>query len=151
MKTMHGARTLDGFAEQSGCRDGLRVTSLHAGDVIHIQTRRSHYRLLILNEPNQVLLAGGAFFQEPVQATVVGATATGSMLKTGWIGIGLRFEFRVGRHRFTTSPVQSITSDLDTPQAMAVLPSVCEPPDRFDTRSENASANVRRPAQSVYS
>ena len=137
MTTIHGAQTLDGFAEQSGCRDGLRVTSLHAGDVIHIQTRRSRYRLLILNEPNHVLIAGGAFFPEPVQATVVGATATGSMLKTGWIGIGLRFEIRVGRHRITTSPVQSITS-VETPQAIAVLPSVCEPPDRFDTGPANA-------------
>ena len=44
---IHGAQTLDGFAEQTGCRSGLRFTSLDAGTVLHVQTRRSRYRLVV--------------------------------------------------------------------------------------------------------
>jgi hypothetical protein len=39
------------------------------------------------------------------------ATATGGVVKTGWIGVGLRLEMRLGSDRLTTSPVEHITID----------------------------------------
>lgn len=109
--TIHGTQTLDGFAEQVGCRDGVHFTALDAGTVLHVQTRRSRYRLVVMEAPNRVLVTGGTFCPEPVEARLVGATATGGMVKTGWIGIGLRLEMRLGRGRLTTSPVEDVTID----------------------------------------
>ena len=86
--TIHGIRTLDGFADQAGCRDGVCFTSLDAGTVLHVQTQRSRYRLVVTEAPNKVLITGGTLCPEPVEARLVGATATGGMVKTGWIGRG---------------------------------------------------------------
>ena len=111
--TIHGAQTLDDFAEQAGCHNGVRFTSLDAGTVLHVQTRRSRYRLVVTEAPNTVLITGGAFCPEPVEARLVvaTATATGGVVKTGWIGVGLRLEMRLGSDRLTTSPVENITID----------------------------------------
>ena len=35
-----------------------------------------------------------------------GATLGGSVIKSGWIGMGLRLELAVGSKRITTSPVK---------------------------------------------
>ena len=106
--TIQGAQTLDGFADQSGCRNGVCYTSLDTGTVLHVQTRRSHYRLVMLEAPNKVLVTGGKLCPEPVEARLVGAT-TGGMVKTGWIGVGLRLEMRLGRDRVMTSQVEDVT------------------------------------------
>jgi hypothetical protein len=106
--TIQGAQTLDGFAEQSGCRNGVCYTSLDTGTVLHVQTRRSHYRLVMLEAPNKVLVTGGKLCPEPVEARLVGAT-TGGVVKTGWIGVGLRLEMRLGRDRVMTSQVEDVT------------------------------------------
>jgi hypothetical protein len=62
----------------------------------------------MLDGPQHVLVLGGSSFPSPEEAYVVGATAGGSSVKTGWIGIGLRLELRLGQRRVTTSPVESI-------------------------------------------
>jgi hypothetical protein len=103
-----GVQTLEGFADHAGCRDGVCFTSLDTGTVLHVQTRNSHYRLEIIEAPNKVLVTGGRLCPEPVEARLVGAT-TGCMVKTGWIGVGLRLEIRLGRDRVTTSNVEDIT------------------------------------------
>src|SRR4051812_24980334 len=104
-------RTIDDIALEPGWSHGVSVQSLEAGTVLTVHTRRSHYRLVVLESPRHVLLSGGALCPEPVEATLVGATASGSMVKSGWIGIGLRLELRVGRNRWTTSRVKNVTID----------------------------------------
>ncbi len=107
---IHSGRTLEGFGEQAGCRNGgVRFTSLDAGTVLHVRTQHSRYRLVVMEAPNKVLITGGRLCPEPVEARLVGATATGGMVKTGWIGVGLRLEMRLGRDRVTTSPVEDVT------------------------------------------
>jgi hypothetical protein len=64
--------------------------------------------LLIDPEKGRALVTGGASFPEPTEVRLAGATAGGSMLKTGWIGIGLKLEMSVGRRRITTSRVVSV-------------------------------------------
>jgi len=106
--TIHGIQTLDGFADDAGCRDGVCFTSLDTGTVLHVQTRHSHYRLEMIEAPNKALVTGGALCPEPVEARLVGAT-TGGMVKTGWIGVGLRLEMQLGRGRVVTSRVEDVT------------------------------------------
>ena len=117
--TIHGARSLDGFAQMPGCTEGLPLRGLDTGTVIRIRTRCSEYRLVVLEAPNQVLISGGALCPAPVEARIVGATATGGMVKTAWIGVGLRLEMRLDGHRVTTSTVESVAVDA-VPYAIAV-------------------------------
>ena len=99
---------LRALAVEPGRFAGVSVRSLEPGNVLIVQTRRSRYRLVIL-DGQHVLVSGGSLFPCPEEAYVVGATAGGSSVKTGWIGIGLRLELRLGHHRVTTSPVERIT------------------------------------------
>jgi len=58
---------------------------------------------------DEVLVRGGARFPKATRAQLQGASAGGSLIKTGWIGVGLRVELLVGPRRIITSPVRSMT------------------------------------------
>ena len=104
------ARTLDGFAFQLGDADGVDVREVAAGAIVIVRTRNSCYRLVMVEpETQRVLVSGGDWFPEPTEAQLVGATGGGSMLKPGWIGVGLRMEFRHINQPITTSLVDAIT------------------------------------------
>jgi hypothetical protein len=106
------ARTLDGFACQLGDADGVDVRELAAGAIVIVRTRNSCYRLVMLEpETQRVLVSGGDWFPEPTEAQLVGATGGGNMLKTGWIGAGLRMELRHTNQPITTSLVDAVTID----------------------------------------
>jgi hypothetical protein len=101
--------TLDGFALDPGCAKGVAVQSLDAGTVLSIHTKHSQYRVVILDNTSQrVLVNGGSMFPKTTEVRIEGATAGGSVLKMGWIGIGLRLELSIGRQRITTSRVRSV-------------------------------------------
>ena len=105
-----GARTLDGFAFQLGDAYGVNVRELAAGTIVIVRTRNSCYRLeMVEPETQRVLIRGGAWFTEPTEAQLVGATGGGSMLKPAWIGVGLRVELRHMNQPITTSPVDAVT------------------------------------------
>jgi len=104
------ARTLDGFAFQFGDDDGVDVRELAAWTIVSVRTRNSCYRLVIVEpETQHVLVSGGQWFPEPTEARLVGATCGGSMLMPGWIGVGLRLEFRHMNRPITTSPIDAVT------------------------------------------
>ena len=101
--------TLDGFALEPGCAKGIAVQSLEDGTVLSIHTKHSRYRVVILDSANQsALVNGGSLFTETTEVRIEGATAGGSVLKMGWIGVGLRLELSIGRQRITTSRVTSV-------------------------------------------
>ena len=103
-------RTLDGFAFEPGCIEGVALQSLEAGTVLSVITRHSAYRVVVLDPARQrMLVTGGRLFTESTEVRCEGATAGGSLLKAGWIGVGLRLEMSIGRQRITTSRVQSVT------------------------------------------
>jgi hypothetical protein len=104
------ARTLDGFAFQLGDADGVDVRELAAGAIVIVRTRNSCYRLVMVEpETQRALVSGGDWFPEPTEAQLVGATGSGSMLKPGWIGVGLRMEFRHMNQPIRTSRVNAVT------------------------------------------
>ena len=103
-------RTLDGFASLLGDADGVDVRELAAGAIVIVRTRHSRYRLVMVEpETQRVLVSGGDWFPAPTEAQLVGATGGGSMLKPGWIGVGLRMELRHMNQRITTSLVDAVT------------------------------------------
>jgi hypothetical protein len=117
-------RTLDGFALEPGCVDGVALHSLEAGTVLNVITRHSSYRVVVVDPVQQrVLVTGGRLFPERTEVRVEGATAGGSVLKIGWIGTGLRLELSMGRQRITTSRVQSVTIENVPPRRSSLLTS----------------------------
>ena len=103
------AGTLDGFAFQLRDTDGVDVRELVEGTIVVVRTRHSCYHLVVVEpETGRVLISGGDRFLEPTDARLVGATGGGSMLKPGWIGVGLKVELRQLRERTTTSVVNAI-------------------------------------------
>jgi hypothetical protein len=106
------SRTLDGFPVDEGCEEGLSIESLEAGTKLTVQTANSQYHVTVLNGAvGQVLVVGGQHFPEPTPAVLQGSTAGSSLLKAGWIGVGLHVELRVGPRLVITSRVRSVTVD----------------------------------------
>jgi hypothetical protein len=103
------SRTLAGFVSEPGCDEGLAIESLAPGTMLIVQTDNSEYRMIVLDgDGRRVLVEGGVMFPEPVSAVVQGASSGGSLVKTGWIGVGLRMELFVDPRWTITSPVRSI-------------------------------------------
>jgi len=70
--------------------EGFAIDSLEAGTTLTVQTVNSEYRFVVLDGGGcRVVVAGGAF-PHAVSAFVQGSSAGGSLLKTRWIGVGLR-------------------------------------------------------------
>jgi hypothetical protein len=115
-------RTLDGFAVEPGCIEGVALQSLEAGTVLNVMTRHSAYRVVVLDPARQrMVVTGGRLFTESTEVRCEGATAGGSLLKVGWIGVGLRLEMSIGQQRITTSRVQSVTIESVPPRPSSRL------------------------------
>lgn len=108
-------RTLDGFALGSREGRGLTVMGLEPGVTLLVKTRHSSYRVTILDSAQRVVAVDGGVFPEGTVVTLSGATFGGSALKDGWIVEGLRLEFRDGRRRITSSPVESLEVESTSP------------------------------------
>jgi hypothetical protein len=115
-------RTLEGFALEPGCVEGMALQSLDAGTILNVITRHSDYRVVVLDPvQRRVLVTGGRLFHESTEVRFEGATDGGSALKVGWIGVGLRLEMSIGRQRITTSRVQSVTIESVPPRRSSRL------------------------------
>jgi hypothetical protein len=100
--------TLDGFVDAaSDCR-GISVLDLEPLTVVHVETRNSVYEIVISRQ-TAVFVQGGQFFPERSAAHLAGATFGGSLLRIGWIGVGMRMEICGDDGPILTSPVRRIT------------------------------------------
>jgi hypothetical protein len=99
---------LEEFPAEPGFADGVAVESLEPGTILEVTTRNTRYRLTVIDGGGHALITGGALFPQPTEVHIEGATAGGSALKLGWIGVGLRLELSIGRRLITTSAVQSV-------------------------------------------
>lgn len=105
-------RTLDGFALEFGCSQGVALQSLAAGTRLTVNTRNTRYQVVVLDPvTRQVTVSGGLTLRKGIQGRLEGATAGGSVLRLGWIGVGLRMELSADDRRITTSAVRTVTID----------------------------------------
>ncbi len=104
------AATLEGFAAEASAASGVHVPDLAPLTTLIVRTRNSQYRIVI-SQGGTVLVEGGRFFPRPTTAYLDGATFGGSLLKVGWISVGLRMEIRTGDQRIVTSPVHAIATE----------------------------------------
>lgn len=111
---------LEQFMVEPGCSNGIDFQSLAVGTTVHVHTKYSSYQLVVMDPENAgALITGGRLFPESTPIRIEGATAGGTAIKAGWIGVGLRLEMLNLTHRVTTSVVRSVT--VEPPPATKVF------------------------------
>ena len=103
---------LDEFVRGSGRSDGIDFQSLPPGTVVNVNTRYSTYRIAVIDpDDRRATVTGGRVFPEATEVRIEGATAGGTAIRAGWIGVGLRLEMSGFSNRITTSVVRSFSID----------------------------------------
>jgi hypothetical protein len=102
------AATLDGFVDGVGDARGIYLREVEPLTTIVVQTHNSRYRI-VLTGGTSAIVQGGKFFTEPTPARIDGSGFGGSVLKTAWIGVGLKMEIFANEQRIITSPVLDVT------------------------------------------
>ena len=94
---------------RSEVEGGVYLRDLLPGSAIEIQTRNRLY-VIVMQAEGEVLISGHPdFCPSPVLVKVDGSNWGGSMLKQGFIGRGMRLEFRHPVFQtVTTSPIFEI-------------------------------------------
>jgi hypothetical protein len=94
---------------RSGSVKGIDLRTLPSGTALMVDTHNSRYRIIKLDEAgSNALIQGGPYFGEETKVRIEGSALTGSLLKTGWIGLGLLMEVSAGNERIVTSRVRAI-------------------------------------------
>jgi hypothetical protein len=101
---------VDTFLELIQDAEGVELDQLEPLTTLLVWTWNSLYQLVVEDGPD-VLVQGGFSFPKPTPAHIDGASAGGSLLKTGWIGVGFLMELRVSGNRIVTSPVVAIATE----------------------------------------
>ena len=109
MSAAHVRSTLDGFAREMAASEGVNIREMEPLTTLLVQTKNSLYRIIPLEAGrSRILVQGGEFFPDLVEARLAGSTAGGTFLKMHWIGGGLQMEIYAGGERVLTSPVRSV-------------------------------------------
>jgi hypothetical protein len=102
-------RKIEDVSEINDLLEGVSLEELKPCDTIHARTRNSDYEIFLLDpESGHAIVRGGKYFEEPMEATVCGSNFGGTMLKLGWLGLGLRMELCFNGHRIATSPIREL-------------------------------------------
>jgi hypothetical protein len=81
---------------------------LAEGTVLVVETHNSRYRIVMTGRGSHATILGGSYFQEETDVRIEGSALAGSLLKVGWIAVGLFMEVASEDKRVVTSRVQSI-------------------------------------------
>jgi hypothetical protein len=105
--------TLDGFVGAASACRGVNVLDLEPLTVLRVETANSVYRIVV-SRHTAIFVQGGQFFPETSAAHFAGSTFGGSLLKIGWIGVGMRMEICGDNGPIVTSPVRRI--EIEAPR-----------------------------------
>lgn len=101
--------TFDAFVAGMSRATGVRLGNLDALTTLRVRTNHSTYRIMVLDpSEGKILIQGGKYFAEPVEACLNGSSLGGSSLKIDWVGQRMRMEISRGGRPVVTSPVRSI-------------------------------------------
>jgi hypothetical protein len=87
---------------------GIDVRRLPEGTVLVVDTHNSRYRIVMTGRGSQATIQGGPYFQEETDVRIEGSALAGSLLKVGWIAVGLFMEVTSDDKRVVTSRVRSV-------------------------------------------
>jgi hypothetical protein len=108
--------TLDGFVTSAS--EGINLHAAPPMTSLSVRTRNTSYRIVVASG-GLIYVQGGRYFPTLKPARLDGASAGGSLLKLGWIVIGLCMEVSDGTQRIITSPVREIVRDDPPPPGRA--------------------------------
>jgi hypothetical protein len=100
--------TLEGFVDDVADARGIHLRDVEPLTTIVVRTHNSCYRIIIAHDKTAIV-RGGSFFPDPTPARIDGSGFGGTLLKVGWIGVGLRMEIFADGRRIITSPVRDMT------------------------------------------
>ena len=110
------AYAVDEFADEASATKGIDLNDLEPFTMLMVRTCHSLYRIVVWRG-TEVVLQGGRRFPSTTVCRINGSGFGGSVLKLGWIGVGLRMEIAADGRRIVTSPVLEITNGtLNKPQ-----------------------------------
>ncbi|HEY2017827.1 MAG TPA: hypothetical protein VGH38_30185 [Bryobacteraceae bacterium] len=78
---------------QSEIEGGVHLRDMQPGTVLEIETENRAYTLRYQGLGQALISGHPVFCPEPVLVTIHGSTWGGSMIKSGYIGRGMRLEF----------------------------------------------------------
>jgi hypothetical protein len=109
LEAIPGSSSLVVLTETCPSPGGVELKTLNRYDAIIVRTANSLYRIFLLDpETGRALLEGGRHITEPVEAIIIGSSFGGSVVRTGWIGVGLRIDAWAGDKYIRTSLVKSL-------------------------------------------
>jgi len=108
MTGITACHTIDGFTDVVSRAPGLSFHDVDPLTTLIVHTRNSRYRIVTSGD-GSVIVQGGSFFPDATPARLEGSGFGGSLLKVGWIGVGLRMEIIANGQRIITSPVRDIS------------------------------------------
>ena len=84
---------VNGNIVQSEIEGGVHLRDLTPGTVLEVRTQNRAYTILYKGWDQALISGHPVFCPQPVPVTIHGSTWGGSMLKTRYIGRGMRLEF----------------------------------------------------------
>jgi hypothetical protein len=87
---------------------GIDVRWLPEGTVLVVDTHNTRYRIVMTGRGSCATIHGGRYFHEDTDVRIEGSALAGSLLKVGWIAVGLFMEVTSEDMRVVTSRVRSI-------------------------------------------
>ena len=100
--------TLDGFVAAATAGAGVELGAIEPLTSLVVETCNTRYHIIV-RRSDEIVIQGGTFFPDPTLARFEGASLGSSLLRLGWIGLGLRMEIRVNGQRIVTTPVRTIS------------------------------------------
>ncbi len=94
---------------KSEIEGGVYLDKLSAGDKLEVQTENHLYELVMLAADKAMISGHPEYCPVPIEVGIHGSSWGGSMLKVGFIGRGMRLEFRHPFYKIvTTSPIRDV-------------------------------------------
>ncbi len=108
---LHRDFTLERFCDDIRRGSGVDVGGLKPLTRLSVRTKNTLYKLIVLSPEESTVLIQGGRFAEPVEASLGGSGHGGYLLKTRWIGVGMRMEIHGKDGPIVTSRVCSVQAE----------------------------------------
>jgi hypothetical protein len=99
---------INGAVIQSEIEGGVHLRDVPSGAVLEVRTLNHSYTIVHQNSGQALIWGHPEFCPDPVMVTIHGSTWGGTMIKEGYIGRGMRLEFRHPAHIVTTSRIVEV-------------------------------------------
>ena len=94
---------------RSEIEGGVYLDDLSEGAVLEVETQNHEYTIVVRGRDTELISGHPEYCPDPVAVRIAGSTWGGSMLKTRFVGRGMRLEFQHPNYRtITTSPIVDI-------------------------------------------